>query len=542
MQPIEYLALHLGKHEDTDRDLDQFFAAVGYPQYKTNRVAWCAAAVGWSLIQAGYRGIVEAIPKDHRLMARAWDVHEAKLAKLGVVRIGGIEAITQGLVRPGDIVTYVRGGTSRNRKVLASGHIDFFTKYDAVKRRVYGLGGNETDSVRNGSTKLDNVLSVYRLPSNATVSAHVPTAQKDKFPAVMAYVFDDEGGYSNHPDDPPTNKGITIHTYRRYIKRDGTIEDLKRLTIEEATVVYRAEFWDKVNGDNLPPGVDYTINDFGVNSGPSRAVKFLQAEVGVTQDGEVGPITLAAVAKRDPADLVSKICASRLVFMKGLKKWSRYGNGWKKRVARVKARSLKMVAEAPTTKDRNDQMIFGGAAASVLIPWLAKKGISLVTGKGAQSGAIGALIAALGLGAATGGQTDLPVGDIMQLDRSAVFTAFVAAVGTLKRLFLDKEGHTAPPEIPAAPGLDVTPISTRFDAEEPDDDRVSIPDDVDTDVIAEAMQDALNGKTLDDSPEDFSEVMALLMSKGLNGRTQAFSVGASFGATAQKRWAEKQKK
>lgn len=68
-----------------------------------------------------------------------------------------------------------------------------------------------------------------------------------------------EGGYVNHPNDPggPTNKGITLATFRRYLKRNGTIDDLKALTTEQATAVYKAQYWDAVSADLLPVGVDY---------------------------------------------------------------------------------------------------------------------------------------------------------------------------------------------------------------------------------------------------------------------------------------------
>src|SRR5690606_41734117 len=41
--------------------------------------------------------------------------------------------------------------------------------------------------------------------------------------------------------------------------------------------------------------LDYAAFDFGVNSGPARAVKSLQKVVGVAQDGIVGGQTLNAV-------------------------------------------------------------------------------------------------------------------------------------------------------------------------------------------------------------------------------------------------------
>ncbi|HET7849893.1 MAG TPA: glycosyl hydrolase 108 family protein, partial [Pseudolabrys sp.] len=44
------------------------------------------------------------------------------------------------------------------------------------------------------------------------------------YDAALARVLAHEGGYSNHPADPggPTNFGITIADYRRYVKPGAT--------------------------------------------------------------------------------------------------------------------------------------------------------------------------------------------------------------------------------------------------------------------------------------------------------------------------------
>ena len=78
-----------------------------------------------------------------------------------------------------------------------------------------------------------------------------------------------EGGWSNHPSDPggATNLGVTIATFRRYVKQNGTIADLKALTVDQAKTVYRRQYWDAVSGAELPDGVDFAVFDFGVNSG-----------------------------------------------------------------------------------------------------------------------------------------------------------------------------------------------------------------------------------------------------------------------------------
>jgi lysozyme family protein len=168
-------------------------------------------------------------------------------------------------------------------------------------------------------------------------------------------ILDHEGGYVNHSDDPggATNKGITIATFRRYIKRNGTIADLKALTTQQAVDVYKAQYWDKVRGDDLPSGVDYTVADFAVNSGPSRAAKYLQAALGVTQDGAIGPQTIQAANEIiNPKAIINKVNADRLAFMKriqGGKLWKTFGRGWQSRVDAVRSTSLALVDAAPVS-------------------------------------------------------------------------------------------------------------------------------------------------------------------------------------------------
>jgi lysozyme family protein len=161
-----------------------------------------------------------------------------------------------------------------------------------------------------------------------------------------------EGGYSNHPSDPggPTNYGITIHDYRRYVKPGADASDVRVMRIEEAGAIYRAKYWDALRCDDLPSGIDYCVFDYGVNSGVGRSAKVLQRVVGVAADGRVGPLTLAAVSARDPASLINAICDERLAFLRRLTTWPVFGRGWSRRVAEVRAASLAM-ARARATQD-----------------------------------------------------------------------------------------------------------------------------------------------------------------------------------------------
>jgi len=161
----------------------------------------------------------------------------------------------------------------------------------------------------------------------------------------IAEILKHEGGYVNHPSDPggATNKGITIGTYRQFINPTGTIADLKKLTTDDAIIVYKRQYWDAVLGDLLPAGVDYAVADFAVNSGPSRSAKYLQKVAGVSQDGKIGPQTLEAVEAMDAEAVIHMLCDERLAFMKRLrggKLWVKFGKGWSRRVADVRRLSL----------------------------------------------------------------------------------------------------------------------------------------------------------------------------------------------------------
>lgn len=164
------------------------------------------------------------------------------------------------------------------------------------------------------------------------------------YDAALARLLAHEGGYSNHPDDPggPTNFGITIADYRRYVKPDANAGDVRAMPLDHAKAIYKAKYWDALACDALPPGLDYCVFDYGVNSGISRAAKVLQRIAGVADDGRVGPVTLAAIARREAGDLVEKVCDERLAFLRGLRTWAVFGRGWGRRVADVRAVALAM--------------------------------------------------------------------------------------------------------------------------------------------------------------------------------------------------------
>lgn len=157
-----------------------------------------------------------------------------------------------------------------------------------------------------------------------------------------------EGGYTDNPHDPggPTKFGITIFDYRRYVKADATAADVQAMPIEAAKQIYRSKYWDALNCDALPAGVDYCVFDYGVNSGIARAAKVLQRIVNAAPDGRIGPNTLAAVAAHDASEIIAAVCDERLAFLQRLRTWPVFGRGWGRRVREVREAALKMGARA----------------------------------------------------------------------------------------------------------------------------------------------------------------------------------------------------
>lgn len=156
-----------------------------------------------------------------------------------------------------------------------------------------------------------------------------------------------EGGYVNHPSDPGgmTNLGVTARVWEEWVGHPVDEKQMRALTPEIVAPLYRKKYWDACRADELVSGVDYCVFDVAVNSGPGRAIKFLQSCVGATPDGGFGSITLALVkkAEEDPQRLIELYCAKRLEFLQSLKTFETFGKGWSRRVAEVKEEALKML-------------------------------------------------------------------------------------------------------------------------------------------------------------------------------------------------------
>lgn len=106
--------------------------------------------------------------------------------------------------------------------------------------------------------------------------------------------------------DPDTNKGITLPRLKEYRQKylgtpaaETTAADLRALTDDEARQIYGVKYVQEpgFTEANIPfEPLRVQLIDFGVNSGPERAVRWLQRVIGLTGaavDGVLGPVTRA---------------------------------------------------------------------------------------------------------------------------------------------------------------------------------------------------------------------------------------------------------
>lgn len=122
-----------------------------------------------------------------------------------------------------------------------------------------------------------------------------------------------------------TKYGISAMTYPDF--------DIKNLTLNQAKEIYKRDWWDKLNADNLDPAIVFQVWDFAINAGMGTAKRKLQKSVGMAEDGIIGPLTIKAIQKADLNDVLMKFNAERLNHYTSLSTWPRYGKGWTLRIA-----------------------------------------------------------------------------------------------------------------------------------------------------------------------------------------------------------------
>lgn len=171
---------------------------------------------------------------------------------------------------------------------------------------------------------------------------------KEAFNEAFELVVGHEGGYTTDRSDRGnwtsgkvgagslngTKFGISAMAYPKL--------NIKGLTIEDASAIYKQDYWDKARCDDLPFPLDYLTFDAAVNHGVSRAGRFLQASVGAHVDGVIGDRTIekAQSPTLDLLKAVSEFCTIRALFYTEIGTFQRYKRGWFRRLFDVHATAV----------------------------------------------------------------------------------------------------------------------------------------------------------------------------------------------------------
>lgn len=166
----------------------------------------------------------------------------------------------------------------------------------------------------------------------------------DNFQTAFAFTVGQEGGYTNNQADPGnwtggacgvgqcngTNFGISAASYPSL--------NIAALTETQAQLIYHNAYWLPLQGDKLPLKLAMVGFDAAVNSGVIQSVQWLQIACNnitgstLVIDGDLGPLTLAALLAGNAGLIAQEALAQRLVFLAGLPSFPTFGLGWTRRV------------------------------------------------------------------------------------------------------------------------------------------------------------------------------------------------------------------
>lgn len=140
-----------------------------------------------------------------------------------------------------------------------------------------------TDTLGNIGSLGDLALSDIDSNINAG-GMSVGYGESLSFDEAVKGVFKSEGGFANQKYDRggKTNMGITQGTYSAWLRKHGKPnKDVRYLTKDEATLIYRDEYWVASGANKIKdPALSYLHFDTAVNFGVGRANSFLKASGG----------------------------------------------------------------------------------------------------------------------------------------------------------------------------------------------------------------------------------------------------------------------
>lgn len=174
---------------------------------------------------------------------------------------------------------------------------------------------------------------------------------------ILDRTFKFEGGFVNAPEDKggPTNMGITLGTYRNYVDPNGTIDDIKALSKDQAKSIYIDQYFYGMGVDKLPEDIQDLVFDMNVLHGPKNSAKLVQRAINgldsydgtIAIDGVMGNETVKALNDVDVDALRNEINKERESFVKGIvhknPNQKKFLKGWLNRISQFDTKPSKVM-------------------------------------------------------------------------------------------------------------------------------------------------------------------------------------------------------
>lgn len=170
----------------------------------------------------------------------------------------------------------------------------------------------------------------------------------------LQFTKDREGGLSKDPNDSAskdplpdgsgfhTNKGITWATFKRLGPICGynpTIENFYKMPddIFEKIMEY---FWKEAGANRIDnQAIANLVFQALWGGGHKQLIEAIQTILGLEKrlvDGNLGPLTAMAInVHKDPKSLYEKIHQARLDYLRSLKVYPKFANGWESRMKKL---------------------------------------------------------------------------------------------------------------------------------------------------------------------------------------------------------------
>lgn len=154
MSPLEVAKSHLGLKEvageKSNPKINEMFSAVGHPEIKSDEISWCAAFVGYCLIQAGFKSTGSLAARSYLNWGFPIEIEKAQ---------------------PGDVVVLWRVKPNSWQ-----GHVFFYEAHNSS--HIIGIGGNQSNAVTRAPFPRTQLLGIRRGTPAVVLPEKPPTQVK----------------------------------------------------------------------------------------------------------------------------------------------------------------------------------------------------------------------------------------------------------------------------------------------------------------------------------------------------------------------------